>query len=451
MNFVYLYFNLFFYIISFILSIFIINSKYKNEIYYLGLIIDFQNEDFDLYIKYLNDLKKKLKNETSQNENEKDKNDEIEENDKENNKDNKTKNKEKKSSKHLLIAAKKSEKKKLNKKGRKSKINKYHLQREEKKKIMSKYFLNQSIFSGYKIGFVFILAMSYYILIYFLYKNQKDKYILYDDIETDLVSTVLNTFLDYAKIKHEICDYINYLNEYNNCLINLSNNTISTCTISYKEFNINNISQSKFLFTILSYDDLFSKEMGNLILNFVSKQIKGDYRTKISNIHTGDMCLELNNFIYINYTLCSNYWDSILLQGLSQTIIYSNSILKSIIQEFNNFNKEQNFTKLNYFIDKFYSIEIYMINYFFPATKYEIILFDKLKKKKIKNMFKIFNVILYCSALEIIILYYILILSIFQMKKTDSLMNFVVIFPLKYINEKTDFYNEVLELDGRYF
>ena len=412
-------------------------------------MIDFQSEDFDIYLKYLDDLKKKLKNETNQSENDKDKKDDNEENDKENNKDIKTK--EKKSSKLLLNEDKKSEIKKINKKSKKSKINKFHQQREEKKKIMHKYFLNQSIFSGYKIGFVFILAMSYYILIYFLYKNQKDKYILYDDIESDLVSTVLNTFLDYAKIKHEICDYINYLNEYNNCLNELNNDNETTCIINYKEFNIDNISESKFLFTILSYNDLFSKEMGNLILNFVSKENKGNYGTKISNIHTSDMCLELNNFITINYTLCSNYWDSILLQGLSQTIIYSNSILKNIIQEFNNFNEEQNFTKLEYSLNKFYSIEIYMINYFFPATKYEIILFDKLKKKKIKEMFKIFNIILYCSAIEIIILYYFLILSIFQMKKTDSLMNFVIIFPLKYIHVKQDFYNEVLELEGRYF
>ena len=66
-------------------------------------------------------------------------------------------------------------------------------------------------------------------------------------------------------------------------------------------------------------------------------------------------------------------------------------------------------------------------------------------------MFKIFNFIVYATAIEILILYCILILSIFQMKKTDSLMNFVVIFPLKYIHEKEDFYNDILELNDKYF
>ena len=233
MNLVYLYLNLVIYILSFILSIFIIYRKYKNEIYYLGLMIDFQSEDFNLYLKYLDDLKKKLKNETSQNENDKEKKEDNEENDKESINDNKNiKNREKKSSKRLLTVDQKSDGKKINKKSRKSKTNnKYYQQREEKKKIMNQYFLNQSIFSGYKIGFVFILAMSYYILIYFLYKNKKNKYIFYDDIETDLVSTALNTFLDYAKIKHEICDYINYLNEYNNCLNELNNDNETTCII----------------------------------------------------------------------------------------------------------------------------------------------------------------------------------------------------------------------------
>jgi hypothetical protein len=42
-------------------------------------------------------------------------------------------------------------------------------------------------------------------------------------------------------------------------------------------------------------------------------------------------------------------------------------------------------------------------------------------------------------------------LSIYQMKDTNSLMNFVIIFPLKYVHEKNDFYNDILYLNDGYF
>ena len=102
-------------------------------------------------------------------------------------------------------------------------------------------------------------------------------------------------------------------------------------------------------------------------------------------------------------------------------------------------------------LDSSYSIDIYVISFFFHAVKREAILFDSLKDNKIKGMLKIFNALVYISAVEIIILYSTLMLSIYQMRDTNSLMNFVIIFPLKYVHEKNDFYNDILYLNDGYF
>ena len=63
---------------------------------------------------------------------------------------------------------------------------------------MSKYFLRKNLISGYKIGSICIFAMLYYLIIYFLYNNQKTKYINIDNIEGEIISSALNTFADCA-------------------------------------------------------------------------------------------------------------------------------------------------------------------------------------------------------------------------------------------------------------
>ncbi len=455
MNLKYLFINLFFFIVAFISSIFVIIKKYKNEVYYLGNMIDFHTDNFDNYLKYLNELKKKLKNENQNEEEDDEEENKKKENEEENENENDSIDKSRidGEKKNKIQNLKQNVINRKNRKLKKSIINKIYQQKVEKKKIMSHYFFKKSVFSGYKIGSVFIFAMSYYLLIYFLYKSQKNKYISYDNIEEEEIGESLNTFLDFTNIKYEITNFVLNVNNYFECEYNLKRNLKNNCIINYQIYTIDNITEAKFLFSILSEENLYTKDSGNLMINFVSKNNmdKSYYRSKITKIYSGNMCEELLEYIYLNYTDCSLYWDSILTQGLKQSRIYSHSILKNVIKGFSDYNKNKNIYELVNCFVKYYTVELFIIHYYFPAIKYELFLFNRLKEKKITIMFKIFNFIVYATAIEILILYCILILSIFQMKKTDSLMNFVVIFPLKYIHEKEDFYNDILELNDKYF
>ena len=56
-----------------------------------------------------------------------------------------------------------------------------------------------------------------------------------------------------------------------------------------------------------------------------------------------------------------------------------------------------------YTLNDFYFIELYIVNYFFPSIKYEIVLFDRFKKEKLKSIFRMFNNIVYISAFEILV------------------------------------------------
>ena len=454
MSMIFLNLNLTSFLIAFFLAFYIIFKKYQNEIYNLRKIIDFQSDNFDKYLKYLQNLKKKLKNEA--NEKEEENNEEELITNKPSKKKDKTK--DKKNGKDKLKKKEKDKKdneikKTHNKREKKAKINKMYQQKNEKKKIMSKFFFQQNMISAYKIGSIFIFAMLYYLLIYFLYKIQKNKYISYDDIENEVISTALNTFMDYIIIKHLICDFSSFITEQTLCYNKFIQNIESSCIINYNVYTQDNFTQLKFIFPDLSYLHLYKKNEGTLVLNLIdnNNMNSNDILYKFTKIHTSDMCKGLSDYISINYTHCSNFWDSILLQGLKQSTIYSNNLLKVVIQSFNEYNEDQNNYKLMKSFLTFFNIEIFIINYFFPAIKYEIALFDLLKKEKIDKMFILFNSIVYCSAVEIIILYSILMTSIYQMKKTNSLMNFVIIFPLKYVHEKKEFYNDIINLSNDYF
>ena len=169
MSFLYIILNILFFCIAFTFASIIIVNKYKREYYYLSNIIDFQSENFTKYLNYLGELKRQLKNDTNEKED-----NSVNENltkidnelkktkivfDKSKSKDNKIKESESSNKKYQN---KNNDKKKL-------KINKVIFQKQEKKKIMSKYFLRQNIFSAYKICSVFIFSMLYYLLIRFLY------------------------------------------------------------------------------------------------------------------------------------------------------------------------------------------------------------------------------------------------------------------------------------------
>ena len=452
MRILYIIVNILFFCIAFTFASIIIVNKYKREYYYLANIIDFQSDNFTKYLNYLGELKKQLKKDSNEKEDNSEnenfsKNEDLKKNkimlDKSKSKDNRIKDTE--------SINKKYQNKNINKK--KLKINKISFQKQEKKKIMSKYFLKQNIYSAYRICSVFIFSMFYYLLIRFLYSFKKNKYISYDDIEGEIISSSLNTFLDYALIKFSITQFAIYISNYISCYNQLKNNSLNLCKLNNIEYSFNNISESKYTFP--NYDNLllYENEDNNLILKLINdKNIDSNsIQGKIVKIYSSDMCESLSEFITINYTHCSKFWDSILLQGSRQATIYGENLLKKLIQGFENFNNDQNYISLMNKLDDFYFMELYVVNYLFPSTKYEIVLFALFKKEKLKSMFKMFNDIVYLSAFEIIFLFFILMFSIYQMKKTNSLMNFAIIFPLKYIHEKSDFYNDVINLNTKYF
>ena len=181
-NTIYLISNIILFVIVFLLLLRISIKFYSIESELLNRMIRFTSPKFDLYYRYLEELKKKLRKENGD---EDLLNDEEGLNDtKESNlfdrKSSKTK-KRKKESNEKEKEKESNKNKKINQKKKITKITKMQQQRNEKIKIMRRYFFLYNLFFSIKICGVCLIIMIYYPIIYILYEYRRERFFEYDD------------------------------------------------------------------------------------------------------------------------------------------------------------------------------------------------------------------------------------------------------------------------------
>ena len=171
------------------------------EIYFLDRLINFTSNSFDEYIKKLEELKKKFRDDTND---EDDKNlddlelkaDDIDGKNDDNSKGNADK-------KDYGTNNSKNAK---NKKNKQSKIQQQKL---KKKKIMSQYFFKLNLVFGIVIGIILFLSLLYYILSLVINIKMKNNYNEFDSILTQINSVYLDSFQIFLTFKEQIELYYN--------------------------------------------------------------------------------------------------------------------------------------------------------------------------------------------------------------------------------------------------
>ena len=170
-NKLYLIINVVICIFGFVGLSYLISKLFKVEKYFLQKLIKFQNPKFEQYIKYLENLKKKLRNDTGE--------DDEQQNQDENNHPNNSN--ESDENKHLgrksSVNSTEHKKRKNDKKKRKKmqgKFSKIQQQQNEKIKIMTSYFFKNNLLLGIELGLILIIYMTYYILINLIYTQKRD-------------------------------------------------------------------------------------------------------------------------------------------------------------------------------------------------------------------------------------------------------------------------------------
>ena len=170
------------------------------------------------------------------------------------------------------------------------------------------------------------------------------------------------------------------------------------------------------------------------------KQLKELYNGNVCNI----LYDETNNL----YSECLNFWSSILIQGLENTIIEFGLKINELKNYFIDWNNGIVTAEKVYESDLFFEFEYFIIYFFSDAFYKTIELMSDLRIQKIHSIDKLFKLTLILYMVLIFLLYLLLIFLVHKMKKNfNKFLNFVAIIPIQYIREDEDFFNDVLKLE----
>ena len=435
------------FVIFFLFFVWIIFKRYKEKKNLIEKMVNFQTKEFDDYLKYLEEIRRKLNNDNDDN---------IYS---ENNNENKNNNKDELENSNSIDNSKKNNMKRIkskieikNEKEKRKKLHIIQLQKKEKKRIIIHFYIFLEIFSSIKYCGILILFMVFYIIIFPIYIIKRKDFISFDEIVSQIESLSIDTYLNYIEMKRDIIKYLNFIYQKENCLIEL-NEGENECIINNKKYTLSNINNYTFNFSIFNEYQSYTED--NILYLKLVKNIHANPKSpegELAKLYYGNICeiiIEYGNNINLN--ICIKFWNSILTQGFQQSIIYYNNLNKQVLNLFIQ-NKEE--VNLNYFNSALLildDIETYLLHYFYLAEKCSYIILRKIKNKKSNSLIKFLNLILFCIIVVYILLYGLITIFIEQTKKNFcTFANFLAIFPHKYVVKDEEFYNSLLRMKNFY-
>ena len=493
--------------------IYIVYKIYSNEIYFLEKLINFNSPNFDGYLKSLEDIKKRLRLE-SEEEEEKDEDMEMEskkatkkEEDEENAKK-KKKMEEKADEHHKRKKKDKKSNKFMQAKQKKKRIMgmfffKWNLFFTIKVLIIlvisiSYYLVSSVVNSNNKSNYLdFDQTTDAIEAVY------KQTYELYLKLKTQM-----EIFEERMRVKIDaikaFCDnstevqYFNYSYEsrkLNNRVVNIScNNTDCECSESDKIYAISCVNDvncddkkkkdmcaglqcidsiENYQMHIPTNEELTSPKLGSLLMPLVSAvdDSSTDTEIKLNNLYNSDSCIILVGKENVEaYNYCSNFWSNILGKGMEQGITQLGLSVASVTDELNSLNdllgsgsngtNSSNSTNNPKTFDNltkdsesaFFQFSIFVEYYLFESYLQTYKIFDVLRDVKLENIKNSFNIILYIYLIGSILLLIVLLYFVYESQYLlNSFLNFVGIFPVKYIMEDNVLYHSILNLEQDVF
>ena len=231
--------------------------------------------------------------------------------------------------------------------------------------------------------------------------------------------------------------------------------------------------------TIPSNEELTTPKLGSLLMPLVSgvDDTSTETEIKLNNLYNNDSCAILigkeNTQLY---QYCSNFWSNILGKGMEQGITQLGLSVASVTDELNSLNDlsdvlnkndddntntntsasvENPKTFDNLTKDEnsaFFQFSIFVEYYLFESYLQTYKIFNVLRDVKLENIKNSFNIILYCYLVGSILLLFVLLYFVYESKYLlNSFLNFVGIFPVKYLMEDNNLYHETLNLENDVF
>ena len=454
-NLLFVIINCIFFTITNIFYIYLIIKLYKIEKYFISKLVKFHPVSFDNYIKYLEDLKKKLRNDSGEDEEKNDEENQSNENNEQHTKDDEKNNRrEKRDSKIERNINKES---RHNKKKMQGKMSKIQQQKQEKINVMCKYIFQHNILTAFKIGIILILAMLYYVIVFVLYIKKRKEYFIFDDIINNIYGIYKDCDIIFANILNEANIFGNFDIERNYLIYLLQNKIISKGKLNGEYYTLDNISSLinlTYKMNIPTSNEAAIPKVNNILLPIIAnvKMDKSSIKAKLAQLFNGDICDIIFENNQTQYNTCSKFWSSILKQGLIQCITQLSVEINTVLNEMEDVNNG-----IISFIDfinnsTFSQLETFVNYYFLECFRKNDEYFNIMRKDKLNILHQIVNLLLIIFFIIILILFFILILIIYSLKNMfSSFLGFIGIIPIQYLYEDEFFYKDVLKLEEDIF
>ena len=431
---------------------FLVYRLNEMEKYFLEKLIKFHSLNFDAYLKILDDLKKKLRNDTGEDEEKGGGDMDIEIGSKKSKKDDDDEKEGKKGKKHKKDE--RDDKKMRNKKG--SKQNKLQQARNKKKRTMSKFFFRYNLLFILKVMTIIIMSISYYLVFLLIESKEKKNYLSFDS-STDQIEGIYKSSFDiFLSLKTQLDPYEELLSEIKNANNTLINNPGAEVTVGNVTCTNQECLKSilKFEMTVPSAAEITTPKLGNLLMPLVNDMNKiSQAASDLNNLYNSDACAILFKNDTNAYNNCSTFWQSILLKGMEQSITQMSVILNTVIDELNSLNVgNKQFIELIDGSSAFSQYELFIEFYLFKAYMKTVEIFQNFRETKLKSTKKTFKMICMIYVIGSVLLFFVMLYFVCSSKFIfNSFLNFIGIIPVKYLMEDDTLYKDVLRLESSIF
>jgi len=439
-TFIVLFIGVFFYFIYYL---------YSYEVFFIEKLIDFNNPKYEQYLKQLEELKKKLRNE-NEDEDEDDKEDDLgfgttginskkDEESKKKGKD-KDKNEEEKKDKEDM--------KKKRMRGKEK--SKFQHQQKKKKSIMRKFFVRINLFFCIRIFVLGFLGLTYYIFSTVIKSNTENEYLEIEQIadETEgIYKGALDIHLDLIRTVQKLVEYINSRED-------LKNN--GNVTVNGKIYSDIDLFENEAFpqLIVKNIDQIDFPKLGNLLMPIVSSSNddSASIHSQFNELYNGNACDFLFPEPGIENKACTDFWNGIITKGMEQSLTQMSVALSSVLDEIKIINSKtivrKNITDLCVADSYFFKFQSFVEFFLYHAYLKTSEMFSVLRENIVKDIKDKFDILLYLYLVVSAFLFFMILLFIHSIRSYfNSFFNFVAIFPLKFIMEDENLFRQTLRLE----
>ena len=404
-----------FIILFLVYSIFLIRL-HRIILIFINRLINFNKPSLEVYIKNLDDIKKKL-----QNEKEEEDKDDLDLNNSGTGNSSKNEEEEKKSIKENKVDQAKKVRKNV-----KKNVSKIQKQKKNKIKIMTNYFMKNNVLFGIKVILMLVISLCYYIISILIEFAKKDELLSFDKINDRMIGILKSTYDEFILIKKEIqnfeetlvnCEYVNNKNDY----------TMKIKTIS----------------------DIKIPSFGNDIMRITTDfGFGGQALNNFSTLFVENITKTLEE-VYPNEL---GYYKDILVNGMEQTLINMGSLFGVVVDELNHVNEHKSEFKKLIQESRYRNFELFLCAYYQKAILIAEELLNALRSQKLNSIVKTIKIVSIIYIIITLVISFLLVYIIFNLKDVFySFIYFICILPLKYLSEDKDLYDEIIKLGDDYF